>query len=354
MGDRAAGLPLASIPLALLTLSACLPIHYSLQAGAGQLELWTQARPLEEVLGSPHTSPRVRRLLSEVSEVKRFGEQHGLRATSSYRKFVDLRRPAVVWAVSACPELSLQAHVWRFPIAGSVPYLGWFEQRAADEFGASLRAEGFDVEVRPVPAYSTLGWFDDPVLSSMLSPGNEGLAWLVETVLHESVHATLYVAGQSSFNEGLASFAGSRLAKAYLAAQYGPRPVEWLEERRRRGAARSKGWSEQLHAAALELDALYQDPAKTDDQKRARKREVLGALDKALGARRPITNATLAQHLTYRAGAGPGGFEQVLTGCNQDWPCFFAALSQVRPGDFAKAQQEQFDEVLGRLRSPAR
>ena len=334
---------------ALLCLTACLPVHYSLQAGAGQLELWTQARSLEEVLESGGVSPRIRRLLSEVPEVKRFGEQHGLRPTSSYRKFVNLHRPAVVWAVSACPELSLQAHIWRFPIAGSVPYLGWFDQRAAEEFGAGLREEGFDVEVRPVPAYSTLGWFDDPVLSSMLSPGNEGLAYLVETVLHESVHATVYVAGQSSFNEGLASFAGSRLARAYLAAQYGPRAVEWLEERRTRGATRAKSWSEQLHSAALELDALYKDPAKTNEEKRARKKDVLAALAKSLGARRPITNATLAQHLAYRAGAGPGGFERVLAGCNQEWVCFFAALSKVQPGDFARPQQEQFDEVLARL-----
>jgi predicted aminopeptidase len=323
-------------------------VHYSLQAGAGQLELWTQARPLDEVLESPRTPARVRRLLAEVPEVKRFGEQHGLRPTSSYRKFVDLHRPAVVWAVSACPELSLQAHVWRFPIAGSVPYLGWFDRRAADEFGAGLREEGFDVEVRPVPAYSTLGWFDDPVLSSMLSPGNEGLAYLVDTVLHESVHATLYVAGQSSFNEGLASFAAARLSKLYLAAQYGPGAVEWLEERRTRGAARAKTWSAQLHAAALELDALYKDKAKTDAEKRARKQEVLSALNKALGPRRPINNATLAQHLTYRAGAGPRGFERLLTACKEDWPCFFATVAKVSASDFAKPQQEEFDDVLGK------
>lgn len=346
--------PSVVLPLALLVLPACLPVHYSLQAGAGQLELWSQARALEDVLESPRTPARTRRLLSEVPEVKRFGEEHGLRATASYRKFVELHQPAVVWAVSACPELSLQAYVWRFPIAGSVPYLGWFEQRAAADFGAGLREEGFDVEVRPVPAYSTLGWFDDPVLSSMLSPGNEGLASLVETVLHESVHATLYLAGQSSFNEGLASFAGSRLAKLYLAARYGNRAVEWLEERRTRGAARSKSWNAQLHAAALGLDALYQDNSKSDDEKRTRKREVLAALTKSLGARRPITNATLAQHLTYRAGSGPGGFERVLSVCDGDWACFFAKLSKVRPGDFSKPQQEQFDEVLQRLGPPAR
>ena len=96
------------------------------------------------------------------------------------------------------------------------------------------------------------------------------------------------------------------------------------------------------------------DPAKTDGEKRARKQEVLGALTKSLGARRPITNATLAQHLAYRAGAGPGGFERVLAGCNQEWVCFFAALSKVQPGDFARPQQEQFDEVLARLRGTLR
>ena len=333
----------------LLSLTACLPVHYSLQAGAGQLELWSQARPLEEVIESGRTPRRVRRLLAEVPEVKRFGEKHGLRPTSSYRKYVDLHRPAVVWAVSACPELSLKSHLWHFPIAGSVPYLGWFDRRAADDFAATLREERLDVEVRPVPAYSTLGWFDDPVLSSMLSPGNEGLAWLVETVLHESVHATLYIAGQSHFNEGLASFAGPRLGRRYLEEQYGAGAVAALQADRTRGAARAKSWNEGLHAAALELDGVYQDASKSDTEKRARKHELLSALEKLLAARRPITNATLAQHLTYRAGEGPGGFERVLAACKDEWPCFFAKLAKVQAADFEKPQQEKFEALLERI-----
>jgi predicted aminopeptidase len=342
-------LPCAIASALLLEAAGCLAVHYPLHAGAGQAELLLAARPLEEVLEGDRVPRAVRRLLSEVPEVKRFGEAKGLRATSSYRSYVDLHRPAVVWAVSACPELSLEAKVWRFPIAGSVPYLGWFDERAARDFASGLEADGLDVDVRPVSAYSTLGWFDDPVLSSMLAPGNEGLAWLVETVLHESVHATLYVPGQSHFNEGLASFAGRRLTKEYLAAVYGTGAAASLDETKSRPAARAKAWNDALHEAALALDALYKDPAKTDAQKRSEKKALLAALQERLQLRRPPNNAMLAQHLTYRAGAGPGGFERVLTACNGDWRCFFARLGKVRGSDFDKQQQESFEPLLERL-----
>ena len=329
-----------------LLLSGCLGAHYALQAGAGQFELWAQARPLDEVIESDRTPPRVRRLLGEVAGMKRFGEAHGLRPTSSYQRYVKLDRPSVVYAVSACPELSLQARVWRFPIVGSVPYLGWFDQRSASDLAAGLREEGLDVDVRGVPAYSTLGWFDDPVLSSMLGAGPDALGRLADTVLHESVHATVYVAGQAHFNEGLASFAGRRLAALWLEERLG----KGAPELRAFAAPRAGGEREgRLHRAALELDAVYRDAALSDEQKRARKQELLAALQTELKASRPLNNAVLAQHLTYSAGSGTEGFARVLERCGGDWRCFFERLGEVGPSDFEKPQQTALDPLLARL-----
>jgi predicted aminopeptidase len=325
--------------------SGCFTIDYTLQAGAGQFQLLTSARPIDEVLQSDRTPRRVRRLLGEVAKVKAFGETQGLRPTSSYQRYAQLDRPAAVWAVSACPELSLEAKVWRFPIAGSVPYLGWFERRAAEDFAAGLKAEGYDVDVRGASAYSTLGWFNDPVLSSMLGSGPEALGWLADVVLHESVHATVYVAGQSLFNEGLASFAGTGLSRAYLAGRLGPGARETLawaeaEERYRLSEAR-------LHQAAVDLEAVYRDPALTTEEKRARKAALFAALQAERKAKHPMNNAALAQHLAYRTGLG--GFAQVLESCSGAWPCFFHKLSTVRSADFAKPQQEDLDALLARV-----
>ena len=329
-----------------LLLSGCLGVHYALQAGAGQFDLWAQARPIDRVIDFDRAPPRVRLLLAEVAGMKRFGEAHGLRATSSYQSYVQLDRQSVVYAVSACPELSLQAQVWRFPIVGSVPYLGWFSQRAAKEFAAGLRAEGLDVDVRGVAAYSTLGWFDDPVLSSMIGAGPDALGSLADTVLHESVHATVYVPGQAHFNEGLASFAGRRLAARYLEEKLGAGAPELRAFTARQPGG---GKAERLHQAALQLEALYRDAALADDDKRARKQAILAALQAELKAARPLNNAVLAQHLTYRAGSGSEGFVRVLEACGGDWACFFRRLATLDPGDFSGPQQTDLDPLLAKL-----
>src|SRR6202044_894608 len=118
--------------------------------------------------------------------------------------------------------LRFHPKTWWFPIVGRVPYLGWFDRDAAHDFADELREEGWGAGVGAPEAYSTLGWFDDPVLSTMLSDGDEALGELVNVVLHESVHATLYVDGQTRFNESLAEFAAGKLTLTYLDARYGP------------------------------------------------------------------------------------------------------------------------------------
>ena len=330
-----------AVALALST-GGCFAIHYSLQAGAGELTLLTQARPIDEFLERSDTPEHLRRLLESVAEVKQFGERAGLKATSSYQRYEQLDRPVAVYVVSACPELSLSPRLFHFPIAGAVPYLGWFSLRAARDFARSLEDDGLDVNLRGASAYSTLGWFDDPLLSSMIGEGPEALGALANTVLHESVHATLYLPGQTPFNEGLAETLADHLTGLYLAANASPRERNaWAEEEARRTKI-----EEVLHDAAARLDAIYRSPI-PDDDKRTKKKELLGALAEQLRLRRPINNAMLAEHRAYAA--GHAGFMHLLDACSDALPCVFAALRSLDGKSFAKPNDDQLDPILDAL-----
>jgi predicted aminopeptidase len=238
---------------------------------------------------------------------------------------VQLDRPVVVWVVTASDPLRFRSRTWWFPIVGRVPYLGWFDRDAAHEFAASLRAEGLDVDVGGAEAYSTLGWFDDPVLSTMLGDGDEAVGELAEVVLHESVHATLYVNGQTRFNESLAEFVSGKLTRVYLDEKYGPKSEEKAayEDAERRGEERR----ERMHQAYEKLDALYRSD-KPIAEKLAEKRRILMRLRREAGYRRPINNATLASFKNYHSGTSD--FDGLLAACGGSWARFFATLGRLK------------------------
>lgn len=305
------------------------------------MSLLNHARPIPEVLQDEKVPPRVRRLLSEIPAIKSYGERYGLKPTSNYRRYVALDRPAAVWVVSACEALRFNPRQWNFPIVGSVPYLGWFDLRDARDFAQKLRSEGWDVDLRGASAYSTLGWFPDPVLSSMIPAGDEALGDLVNVILHESVHATHYVKGQSYFDESVASFIADRLTYVYLDETRGEDSVERrayaqaeLEDARNRRL---------FHAAYEELARLY-DSGASDERKLAEKKRVLDTLRKETQSRRELSNATLVQFKAYNEGTQ--GFEALFKACGGDWRRFVTAVRSVRTEDFSREQEEAIDPVL--------
>ena len=168
--------------------AGCLSVHYVFHAAAGQFELLAGRKPIREVIASPRTPPRLRAMLSEIPRLKAFGEENGLRPTSNYEEYVQLRREAAVYVVSACEPLRFHSLTWSFPIAGDYPYLGWFNRASARDYARRLEGEGWDVDLRGASAYSTLGFFADPVLSTMISARADALGELAEVVLHESAH----------------------------------------------------------------------------------------------------------------------------------------------------------------------
>jgi predicted aminopeptidase len=330
--------------LALIGLSAltgCSTVKYLVQAGKGQLAFANRARPISEVLEDERTDPRLKRLLSHIAPVKMYSEENGFKPTKNYTEYVKLDRPAAVYVVSACEALKFESKEWSFPIVGSFPYLGWFDLGDAKEYGKSLLEQGYDVDVRGARAYSTLGWFRDPVLSSMIPEGADALGELVDVVLHESVHATHYVNGQAYFNESLASFVAERMTPGYL-DRLGPEAA--LEKKAYLEAQQDWARREKLlHEAYRTLSALYESD-QPDAFKRADKIRVLENLKKQVGGQREINNATLIQFKTY--GGGQAEFEVLLRACGSDWRRFMRTLSRIHRESFSKPQQEDLAPVL--------
>jgi predicted aminopeptidase len=331
--------------LALALLSGCTTGQYLAQAGCGQIDLMMRARDLEAAMRDPKVPERTRALLRQVPEIKKFGEQNSLRPTGNYHTYVDLERPAVVWVVTASEPLRFHPKTWWFPIVGRVPYLGWFDRGEAHDFADTLREQGWDADVGASEAYSTLGWFDDPVLSTMLSDGDEAIGELVNVVLHESVHATLYVDGQTRFNESLAEFSAGKLTVTYLDGRYGPDSGEkeaYLDAEQR-GEARHA----QMHRAYERLARLYASH-RPDAEKLAEKRSVLADLRAETHFRRPINNATLAAFKNYNSGGPELG--ALLDACGGSWARFFRTLGAAKKKDaFAEPNQADLAPLINPL-----
>jgi predicted aminopeptidase len=190
-----------AIVLFLLTATGCGGFYF--QAVSGHLDLMSERRPIDEVLADPSTPPELAYRLRLIAEAREFAVgELALPENDSYRTYVDLDRPYVVWNVFAAPEFSVEPRRWCFPVAGCVVYRGYFDEDRGRRYAARLRRQGWDVHVGGAIAYSTLGRFDDPVLSTMLRGGDVAV---VATIFHELAHQQLYVKGDSAFNEAFAS-----------------------------------------------------------------------------------------------------------------------------------------------------
>lgn len=190
------------------------------QQGVGQAEVLAAARPVAPLLKDDRVPAKVRRRLALAMAARSFAKTElGLDVGFQYRSAVFLDAPAVVYVVSAAPRTSLQPHTWRYPLLGELPYRGYFSIDDAEHAAMDLAATGLDVDVRPVTTFSLLGLAPDPILSTMLFSADE--LTLVETVIHELAHATLFVPGQGAFNEGLATFIGREGRRRFVLKHYG-------------------------------------------------------------------------------------------------------------------------------------
>lgn len=201
---------------ACIALPGCSPVDYYWQGFAGQAQLLVRARPIDEVVATTQDAKLAERL-TRARDIRRFASTElGLPDNGSYTRYTDLGRPFVVWNVFATPAVSLTPRQWCFPVAGCVSYRGYFSEEEAKSEAARLAASGDDVYVGGVPAYSTLGWFDDPVLSSFVRYPDTALARLV---FHELAHQVVYAKDDSEFNESFATVVEEAGVARWISAQ---------------------------------------------------------------------------------------------------------------------------------------
>jgi predicted aminopeptidase len=183
--------------------AGCAQLTYYVQAAYGQAELLSDAKPIDEWLADPGVGDKLKVRLAMAKEIRVFAARElGLPDNASYTSYAALKRPFVLWNVVATPELSLRPRQWCFPVAGCVDYRGYYNNEAAQEYAAGLRQEHYDVQVSGVLAYSTLGWFNDPVLSTFIQYPDGELARLI---FHELAHQVVYAKGDTQFNESFAT-----------------------------------------------------------------------------------------------------------------------------------------------------
>ena len=201
----------------ILMLTACSGPGYYMQAVSGQWKLMHGRQDIQTLIKDPSTSPELSDQLQSAASIKEFAQKTlELPGAQSYTSFVEIDGTAVVWNVVATPEFSLQPKKWCFPVAGCVPYRGYFDRQKALQSAARLERKGMDVSVSPATAYSSLGWFEDPLLSTMLTGSDIRLA---AYLFHELAHQRLYLKGDSAFNEGYASFVEENGVTNWLQSQ---------------------------------------------------------------------------------------------------------------------------------------
>jgi predicted aminopeptidase len=288
-------------------LSGC-ALPYYLQAVGGQLELLRKRTPLETLLADPAISPDLRSALESAIEVRRFAvEVLGLPDNDSYLSYVDLERNYVVWNVIAAEEFSVDPVRWCFPFAGCVAYRGYFDRERAEGYAASLATEGFDAYSGGASAYSTLGYFDDPLLNTMLAGGEEYIAALL---FHELAHQRLYVKSDSEFNEAFATAVEEYGLELWLQDTRGDAALAAYRERMLRRAQ----FGELVANQQTRLRALYAEPLDADAMRAAKRaafttmRDEYARLKAQWGGiseydgwfARALNNASLAAIATYR------------------------------------------------------
>jgi predicted aminopeptidase len=305
---------------------ALFPSCYTLKQGAALLGYLNRAVPLEEVEGEDA-------FVAQVNRIREFAMgELGLKQSKNYTRYVAIERDYLAAIVSACSPLAFERYTWKFPVVGRVPYKGFFNAEDAGKESAALRDKGLDVWVRPVDAFSTLGFFRDPLYSYMAEYPVHRLA---DLIIHELVHATIYIKSDAEFNESLAEFIGTEGARLYIAKYYGADSEEYRAIDA--GNADNKAFVAFIQSLIRSLDAVYKSDA-SREEKLSRKAELIAAAQEDFAARYDemfasdnyrgfakmrINNAYLDLYRLYNE--GDRYFEERYNNMGRDLPAFIAA-----------------------------
>jgi predicted aminopeptidase len=285
-------------------LAGCSTAGYYVDSVVGHLRVLHAARPVDEWLADPSTPEALRTRLVAVKQMRTFAVQDlDLPDNASYRSYADLHRPYVAWNVFAAPELSLELRKWCFPVAGCVTYRGYFNKPDAETFADGLRKEGLDVQVAGVPAYSTLGFTADPVLSTFIFYPEGEVARLI---FHELGHQKVYLPGDTTFNESFATTVEEEGVKRWLKAQNDPEKTRVY----RQFESRKKRFLDMLQGSRAELETLYASDA-SDAEKLKGKAAVFETLQQRYRTAKLDTADPLYNYSGY-----DGYFAQPLNNAN--------------------------------------
>lgn len=326
----------------MIVLSGCSTLGYYAHVSKGQLGLMSKRRPIAAMVEDRRIDDGLRARLGEVLDAREFASQRlHLPRNRSYTRFVALKRPFVSWSVFAAPEFSVEPLTHCFPFAGCVAYRGYFRLEKAERQAARLRERGFETDVEGVAAYSTLGWFADPVFSSMLRWGQDEL---IGIVFHELTHQKVYLRDDSAFNESLAMFVQQQGLREWRRTRGLP-PATAEDERRERS------FVARVLALRERLASIYAQPWDPERMRRA-KAEAIAAFradyarmreDVLAGfaryddwAAEPINNAKLVPFGLYD-GWLPA-FAALFAECGGDWRRFHARVAAL--ARLPKAQRE--------------
>jgi predicted aminopeptidase len=325
-------------------LAGCATVGYYGQVVQGHFALLAAARPIAEWVGDPATPQTLRERLLRAKEIRRFAAAAlALPDNRSYTEYADLKRPAAVWNVFAAPELSLELKTWCYPVLGCAGYRGYFDRSDADAMAAALRAAGYDVNVAPVPAYSTLGWFSDPLLNTFIFAPDAELARLV---FHELAHQVVYARDDTPFNESFATAVEREGVRRWLSAHG--------DDSQRAAYAAFAQRREEFLALLLahrrRLADVYAS-AEPDQAKRAAKQTILSELQQQYRQLRDERWNGFAGYDRFFS-QQLNGAHLAAVGAYNDWvPAFEAMLAELGgdlPAFYAQVRR------LGALDKPAR
>ncbi|OYV03330.1 MAG: aminopeptidase [Verrucomicrobiales bacterium VVV1] len=319
-------------------LSSCQTLEFYGQGIRGQVEIFSKSRRIDRVLADPSVRTAVKKQLVAVQGIREFASDHlTLPGDKSYGTYADLGRPYVTWVLYAAPEFSMKPKTWWYPTLGHLDYRGYFRESDTRELAARLKAEGYDVEVGGVDAYSTLGWFHDPVLNCFLYESDVDLA---ELIFHELTHRRVFRDGDTAFNEGLATAFAEEGVRRWLRHQGRLKDLHRYEER----LVKREQFYRQIEVTRGELEKLYASGRPENEMRREKAATLKQLQDQLRELRRrwgghgleswlkgDLNNAHLVSVITYQD-QGPK-FRKLLKDCGGDPEVLFQKAKALPKGE---------------------
>jgi predicted aminopeptidase len=317
-------------------LASCRTVSFYSQAALGQWEIYSKSKPIDSILAESVTPEKLRKKLELVQELRAYARDAlNLPSENQYDCYCDLGRKHVVWVVFAAPEFSVEAKTWWYPLVGSLKYRGFFDEKDAEREAESLKKRGFEVYVGGVDAYSTLGWFRDPVLNTFVHRSDAEIA---ELLFHELTHQRLYLSGDTDFNEAFATAVGEEGARRWLKSKEREKELQVYE-------AETGLYREFIRLVLDTRERLKNIYGETDggamkdrkSQEMANMRKHANALTQKWGGvlsldrwfATPVNNARLNTLATYYDLVP--GFERLLKECDGDLEKFCQRVESMKP-----------------------